>query len=56
MLAPSIFSFASVIFQGGLSAFDDLRKLAWAGAMLIAFAVLGVNIVARILARENRQS
>jgi phosphate transport system permease protein len=46
----------SVIFQGGLSAFDDLRKLAWAGAMLIAFAVLGVNIIARILARENRQS
>jgi phosphate transport system permease protein len=46
----------SVIFQGGLSAFDDLRNLAWAGAMLIAFAVLGVNIVARILARENRQS
>ena len=46
----------SVIFQGGLSAYDDLRKLAWAGAMLIAFAVLGVNIVARILARENRQS
>ena len=46
----------SVIFQGGLSAFDDLRNLAWAGAMLIAFAVLGVNIIARILARENRQS
>ncbi|MEI9889386.1 MAG: phosphate ABC transporter permease PstA [Caulobacteraceae bacterium] len=46
----------SVIFQGGLSAYDDLRKLAWAGAMLIAFAVLGVNIIARIIARENRQS
>lgn len=46
----------SMIFQGGLSAYDDLRKLAWAGALLIAVAVLGVNIVARILARENRQS
>jgi phosphate transport system permease protein len=46
----------SVIFQGGLSAFDDLRNLAWAGAMLIAFAVLGVNIIARTLAQENRQS
>ena len=46
----------SVIFQGGLSAFDDLRKLAWAGALLIAVAVLGVNIIARTLARENRQS
>ena len=46
----------SVIFQGGLSAFDDLRRLAWAGALLIAAAVLGVNIIARTLARENRQS
>jgi phosphate transport system permease protein len=46
----------SVIFQGGLSAYDDLRKLAWAGALLIALAVLGVNIIARTLARENRQS
>ena len=45
----------SVIFQGGLSAYDDLRKLAWAGALLIALAVLGVNIIARTLARENRQ-
>jgi phosphate transport system permease protein len=46
----------SVIFQGGLSAFDDLRNLAWAGALLIAAAVLGVNIIARTLTRENRQS
>ena len=46
----------SVIFQGGLSAYDDLRKLAWAGALLIALAVLGVNIIARTLARETRQS
>jgi phosphate transport system permease protein len=46
----------SVIFQDGLSAFDDLRQLAWAGALLIACAVLGVNVIARILARENRQS
>jgi phosphate transport system permease protein len=46
----------SVIFQGGLSAFDDLRNLAWAGALIIAVAVLGVNIIARTLARENRQS
>jgi phosphate transport system permease protein len=46
----------SVIFNGGLSAYDDLRQLAWAGALLIALAVLGVNVIARILARENRQS
>ena len=46
----------SVIFQGGLGAFDDLRKLAWAGALLIALAVLSVNIIARTLARESRRS
>jgi phosphate transport system permease protein len=46
----------SVIFQDGLSAYDDLRALAWAAALLIAAAVLTVNIVARTLARESRQS
>ena len=46
----------TVIFNYALSAQDDWRRLAWAGAMLIAFAVLGVNIIARTLARENRQS
>jgi phosphate transport system permease protein len=46
----------SVIFQGGLGAFDDLRKLAWAGALLIALAVLIVNIIARMLAGGERRS
>jgi phosphate transport system permease protein len=55
-MAKPMANLPSVIFQGGLSAFDDLRQLAWAGALLIAVAVLGVNIIARILARENRQS
>jgi phosphate transport system permease protein len=46
----------SVIFQFALSAYDDWRRLAWAGAVVIAFAVLSVNIIARTLARETRQS
>jgi len=46
----------SVIFNFALTAYDDLRRLAWAGAMVIALAVLAVNIIARTLARENRQS
>ena len=46
----------SVIFQYALSAYDDWRRLAWAGAVVIAFAVLSVNIIARTLARETRQS
>jgi phosphate transport system permease protein len=47
-------SLPAVIFQYALSAYDDWRRLAWAGALLIAMAVLTVNIVGRILAREPR--
>ncbi len=46
----------SVIFNYALSPYDDLRKLAWAGALLIAGAVLAVTIVARIVAQEQRRS
>jgi phosphate transport system permease protein len=45
-----------VIFQFALSAYDDWRRLAWAGAMLIALAVLSVTILARLLTREPRRS
>ena len=46
----------SVIFNYALSAYDDLRQLAWAGALLIAAAVLAVTIVARIVAQEQKRS
>jgi phosphate transport system permease protein len=45
-----------VIFNFALSAYDDWRRLAWAGALLIAATVLTVTIVARILARESHRS
>jgi phosphate transport system permease protein len=45
-----------VIFQFALSAYDDWRRLAWAGALIIAVSVLGVTIVARILAKEQKRS
>lgn len=45
-----------VIFNFALSAYDDWRRLAWAGALLIAATVLTVTIIARILAREPRRS
>ena len=45
-----------VIFNGALSAYDDLRRLAWAGALLIAATVLAVTIVARIVAQEQKRS
>ena len=45
-----------VIFNFALSAYDDWRRLAWVGALLIAGAVLGINILVRILAREQRRA
>jgi len=45
-----------VIFNFALSAYDDWRRLAWAGALLIAVTVLTVTIIARLLARESRRS
>jgi phosphate transport system permease protein len=45
-----------VIFQFALSAYDDWRRLAWTGAMLIAVSVLAVTIIARLLTREPRRS
>jgi phosphate transport system permease protein len=46
----------TVIFNYALSAYDDWRRLAWAGALVIAVAVLSINIIARILSRETRRS
>jgi phosphate transport system permease protein len=46
----------TTIFQFALSAYDDWRQLAWTGALLIAAAVLAINIIGRYLTRESRQS
>ena len=43
-----------VIYNFALSAYDDQRRLAWAGALLIAITVLIVGAIARIIARESR--
>jgi phosphate transport system permease protein len=45
-----------VIFNFALSAYDDWRRLAWVGAVLIAAAVLAAQILARIMIREPRRS
>ena len=44
-----------VIFNYALSAYDDWRRLAWVGSLLITIAVLGTNIIVRTLAREKRR-
>ena len=43
-----------VIYNFALSAYDDQRRLAWAGALLIAATVLIIGAAARLIARESR--
>ena len=42
-----------VIFQFAMSPYDDWHKLAWGGAALITFGVLGLNIIARVFFRQS---
>ena len=44
-----------VIFQFAMSPYDNWVDLAWGGALLITFAVLGFNILARVVFREKVQ-
>ncbi len=48
-------SLPTTIFQFALSAYDDWQRLAWVGALLIAVAVLSINIIGRTLARETHR-
>lgn len=43
----------TTIFQFAMSAYDDWVKLAWAGALLIAVAVLSINTLGRALTRGS---
>ena len=45
----------TVIFNYALSAYDDWRRLAWVGALLITVAVLASNIIVRALAAEKKR-
>jgi len=44
-----------VIFQFAMSPYDNWRDLAWAGALLITFGVLFLNVLARTLFRQKIQ-
>ncbi len=41
------------IFQFAMSPFENWVNLAWAGAMLITFSVLAINIVTRVVFRQR---
>lgn len=45
-----------VIFQFAMSPYENWRELAWGGALLITFGVLGLNILSRTLSRQKTTS
>jgi phosphate transport system permease protein len=53
MNAP-IANLPMVIFQFAMSPYADWQKLAWAGSLLITLSVLVLNIVARIVFRQQK--
>ena len=55
-LSQPMASLPTTIFQFALSAYDDWQRLAWVGALLIAVAVLSINIIGRVIARETRRT
>jgi phosphate transport system permease protein len=42
-----------VIYQFAMSPFENWQSLAWAGAMLITFTVLAINILTRVVFRQR---
>lgn len=43
-----------VIYQFAMSPYDNWRALAWGGALLVTFSVLGLNILSRILLSQKK--
>jgi phosphate transport system permease protein len=41
------------IYQFALAPYENWQRLAWAGALLITLAILGLSIVARLLLRND---
>ena len=54
-MTKPIANLPSIIFNYALSAYDDSRRLAWVGALLITIAVLGANVIVRAFARERKR-
>ena len=42
-----------VIFNFALSPYENWQRLAWGGAALIALVVLGINILTRVVFRDQ---
>ncbi|APW38402.1 phosphate ABC transporter, permease protein PstA [Rhodoferax koreense] len=52
-LTEPMASLPVTIFKFAMSPYENWQKLAWAGVFLITVAVLGLNILARVLTREK---
>lgn len=52
-LSEPMASLPVTIFKFALSPYENWQKLAWAGVFIITLAVLGLNILARTLTRNN---
>jgi len=52
-LASPMASLPVVIFQFAMSPYENWQHLAWAGVFLITLAVLGLNILARVMTRNK---
>lgn len=53
-LTQPIASLPTIIFQFAMSPYEDWHRLAWAGALLITFAVLALSVVARVLEAQRK--
>ena len=52
-LSEPMASLPVTIFKFAMSPYENWQKLAWAGVFIITMAVLGLNILARILTRKK---
>ena len=52
-LSQPMASLPVTIFKFAMSPYENWQKLAWAGVFLITMAVLGLNILARVLTRSK---
>lgn len=52
-LSEPMASLPVTIFKFAMSPYENWQKLAWAGVLLITIAVLGLNILARVLTRDK---
>jgi len=52
-LGQPMASLPVTIFKFAMSPYENWQKLAWAGVLLITLAVLGLNIVARVITRQK---